>query len=198
MKCAVHPEVDATGFCRNCGKALCATCTREVKGALYCEDCLAAALAGSAAGQVAQPSVSPATAAALGLVPGLGAVYNGEYTKAVIQLAIWGGLFAAGMSNIGDVTVLAWIAFGLFPVYLSVEAYRVALARRRGTYDKVVADAEKDSTRKPIGALILISLGLIALLGNFGMIRGDLIDKGWPLILIVIGAWLLSRRARVV
>jgi len=197
MKCAVHPEVDATGFCRNCGKALCASCTRDVKGALYCEDCLAAALAGNAAAQVPQPGVSPVTAAILGIVPGLGAVYNGEYTKAVIQLAIWGGLFAAGMSNIGDLTALAWIAFGLFPVYLAVEAYRVALARRRGTYEKVVAEADKDRARKPIGAMILIGLGAIALLGNFGLIRGDFIDKAWPVVLIVIGAWLLSRRARV-
>ena len=42
MKCAVHSEVDATGYCRNCGKALCAECERNVRGALYCEDCLAA------------------------------------------------------------------------------------------------------------------------------------------------------------
>ena len=41
MKCAVHTEVDATGYCRNCGKALCPACTREVSGMLYCEACLA-------------------------------------------------------------------------------------------------------------------------------------------------------------
>ena len=31
MKCAVHPEVDATGFCRNCGKAMCPACVRPVR-----------------------------------------------------------------------------------------------------------------------------------------------------------------------
>ena len=41
MKCAVHPEVDATGYCRNCGKALCTGCSREVRGMIYCESCLA-------------------------------------------------------------------------------------------------------------------------------------------------------------
>ena len=45
MKCAVHAEVEATGYCRNCGKALCPACTREVKGALYCEECLAGLVA---------------------------------------------------------------------------------------------------------------------------------------------------------
>ena len=41
MKCAVHGEVDATGFCRNCGKAMCAACVRPVRDVYYCEDCLA-------------------------------------------------------------------------------------------------------------------------------------------------------------
>ena len=41
MKCAVHPEADATGFCRNCGKAMCSVCARPVREVLYCENCLA-------------------------------------------------------------------------------------------------------------------------------------------------------------
>ena len=41
MKCAVHPDVDAVGYCRNCGKAMCSTCVRPVRDVLYCEDCLA-------------------------------------------------------------------------------------------------------------------------------------------------------------
>ena len=41
MKCAVHTEVDATGYCRNCGKPMCAVCVRPVRDVLYCEDCLA-------------------------------------------------------------------------------------------------------------------------------------------------------------
>jgi len=41
MNCAVHPESEATGFCRNCGKAMCAVCVRPVRDVLYCEDCLA-------------------------------------------------------------------------------------------------------------------------------------------------------------
>ena len=48
MKCATHVDVDASGFCRNCGKPLCHECARDVRGALYCEDCLAGALSGTA------------------------------------------------------------------------------------------------------------------------------------------------------
>ncbi len=67
MKCAVHPDADATGYCRNCGKALCPVCTRNVQGMVYCEACLGA--------MISQPPVSvpggrPALAAMLGVVPG--------------------------------------------------------------------------------------------------------------------------------
>ena len=37
MNCAIHNETPATAFCRTCGKAMCAQCTREVKGVIYCE-----------------------------------------------------------------------------------------------------------------------------------------------------------------
>jgi len=193
MKCAVHTEVDATGFCRNCGKPLCAQCSREVKGALYCEDCIVAALSGSPAGSApAKPDVNPASAAVLGLIPGLGAVYNGEYTKAIIYVAIWAGLFAIGATDaLGSLAALGWIAFGLFPIYMSVDAYRVAKARYAGqTPPAFTAGA------LPIGAVVLIGLGAIALLGNFGMIRGEWIERAWPLILIAIGVWIIAKRGQ--
>ena len=191
MKCAVHTEVDATGFCRDCGKPLCAQCQREVRGALYCEDCVAASLAGNrAAPSEAKNDVNPGAAAALGLIPGLGAVYNGEYTKAIIHVAIWAGLFSIGATNsLGDLSALVWIAFALFPVYMSVDAYRVAKARYSGeSIPKLAAGAI------PIGAVVLIGLGAVALLGNFGLIRSDWIERGWPLILVAIGVWMIVKR----
>jgi len=59
MNCAVHTDVPATGFCRNCGKALCPQCTREVRGALYCEDCLAGLLGAPPAKGLAQIKTWP-------------------------------------------------------------------------------------------------------------------------------------------
>ena len=41
MKCAVHPDEEASGFCRNCGKAMCPACVRPVRDVFYCEECLA-------------------------------------------------------------------------------------------------------------------------------------------------------------
>src|SRR5438270_13513083 len=95
MKCAVHSDVDAVGYCRNCGKPMCSTCVRPVRDVLYCEDCLASimgipgAVPAAAAGAVPPagalplpPTPSPGRpgfAFVLGLFPALAAVYIGEY-----------------------------------------------------------------------------------------------------------------------
>jgi hypothetical protein len=47
MNCATHPDTAAVAFCRTCGKPLCPNCTRDVRGVVYCEPCLAARLEGT-------------------------------------------------------------------------------------------------------------------------------------------------------
>jgi Domain of unknown function (DUF5668) len=47
MNCAYHPDQAAVAYCRTCGKALCANCTRPVRGIIYCEDCLGARMEGA-------------------------------------------------------------------------------------------------------------------------------------------------------
>ena len=54
MNCANHTDVSAVAYCRTCGKPLCAQCTREVRGVIYCENCLAARM------ENVQPPAMPA------------------------------------------------------------------------------------------------------------------------------------------
>src|SRR5215471_7947636 len=49
MNCANHSDQAAVAFCRTCGKPLCSQCTRDVRGVIYCESCLAARLEGAPA-----------------------------------------------------------------------------------------------------------------------------------------------------
>ena len=107
MNCANHSDIAAVAFCRTCGKPLCQTCTRDVRGVIYCESCLAARLDGTApaAGfvppaQTVYPPGGPAyvqpgaassgpnpTVAGIlaGFFPiGVGAVYAGQYAKGLI------------------------------------------------------------------------------------------------------------------
>jgi len=51
-------------------------------------------------------------------------------------------------------------------------------------------------SKSKIGALVLIVLGVLFLLSNLGWIPrvGPLFAQWWPLILVIVGAYLLVRR----
>ncbi|HLW83045.1 MAG TPA: B-box zinc finger protein [Candidatus Acidoferrales bacterium] len=234
MKCAVHPEVDAVGFCRNCGKALCSQCAREVRGALYCETCLAAMMApqgpaaqfaptapapGYAYAAVEPQGPNPATAAVLGFVPGLGAVYNGEYVKGLIHVLIFGGVIAIlnSDSTPSGMQALLGVFLAVFICYMPIEAYRVAKAKRYGLpytgFFGETATAPAGVGASPpgvapapggeyvaephrpnlTGAIVLIVLGVIFLFGTMGVVW---VWNLWPLALVAIGVALILRRTR--
>src|SRR5208337_3717481 len=97
MNCANHVESPAVAYCRTCGKPMCSNCMRDVRGVLYCEECLASQVSGTmppppgpgAPLPGAVPPVtegSPGLAAILGFIPGVGAFYNGEYAKGFIHV----------------------------------------------------------------------------------------------------------------
>ena len=103
MNCANHVDVPATAYCRTCGKPVCSLCARDVRGVIYCEDCLASQVSGTmppqpplgtAAPEATAMGGSPGVAAVLGLIPGVGAIYNGEYAKAFVHVGIFAALIA--------------------------------------------------------------------------------------------------------
>ena len=216
MKCAVHPEVDAAGYCRNCGKPMCPACVRPVRDVLYCEECLAQVMgipapqaAGSSApggtadasGAPAQGSVagksgsaSPALAFILGFIPGLGAVYNGEYNKAIIHIVIFAGLIMGITGAFGEGLEGFWIT-GLvaFIFYMPIDALRTAKSRQTG--EPLKDPIEMWSARQPLGPIILIGVGVLILLHNFGFFERFRIGQFfWPGVLIGIGFVLLRKR----
>lgn len=195
MKCAVHAEADATGFCRNCGKPLCPQCTHEVRGALYCEQCLAGIVAPQPATVPPPTDSRPAIAAALGIIPGLGAVYNGQYVKALIHVVVFASLIAAMAADIpSSFMAFVVVSFVAFCCYMPVDAYRVAKAQSAG--EAAPADLLQGAGRKPIGAIVLIGLGVLILLANFGLLEREWFAKSWPVGLVVIGVWLLFDRLK--
>lgn len=194
MKCALHSEVDASGYCRNCGKALCHECTRDVRGVLYCEPCLAAMLTQpvvAAAPTTGGPN--PGVAAIVGVVPTLGAIYNGEYLKAFIHFAIFAGLIAILDSGAGGWEPLFGIALAAFIIYMPIEAYRTAKAKmlgmpRTGPLDNL-------GTSQPVGAYILIGIGALLLLHQFDLVRiGQIVRYAVPLALIAVGVFMMRKR----
>ena len=196
MNCAVHMEAEAAGYCRNCGKALCTQCTREIRGAMYCEPCLSSMVAQPAA-QVAPLGPNPWLAFVLGWVPGLGAVCNGEYIKALVHVAIFSGLVT--MNAHGADQPLWGLILAAFICYMPIEAFIVARDRTRNQRpsETPIHSEEHRSTHAPVGPIVLIGLGVLFLLDNFHVLPFDWIfGNGWPALLIGIGAWMLWKRTR--
>ncbi len=221
MKCAVHPDVDATGYCRNCGKPMCPACIRPVRDVLYCEDCLATILGHPAAAPAAQPaphadyyapaSVPPVASAIppavpsgvgpnpvlaffLGFLPGLGAFYNEQYGKGMVHLAIFLVLFIAGVNGAmsGGAEAALWICIGILYVYMPIDALRTAQAKRAG---QTLSDPLDNFTKnRPIGPILLIGAGLLLLLNNFDWFPWYRISQFWPLILIAVGILMFRNR----
>ncbi|MBZ5490477.1 MAG: DUF5668 domain-containing protein [Acidobacteriia bacterium] len=244
MNCAVHNQTQAVAYCRTCGKALCEECKRDVMGAIYCEPCIAARLQGANAttvpGAVPPPAPvgvpgapNPMIAGFLGLIPGVGAMYNGQFVKAFAHVVIFVMLIIAA-NNIH--WAFGWmIAFFIF--YMAFEAYKTAEAKRHGLpapdplgLDKMfgIQESQIHSTgvpaivntsaayppvplqspqvapplqveppppppqdKAPIGAIVLIGLGVLFLLQNLGILR---LHHLWPLFLIGVGLWLAYKR----
>jgi len=57
-------------------------------------------------------------------------------------------------------------------------------------------DVECAGPRVPVGAIILIGLGVLFLLDEIGMMHFDWIWRFWPIILIAIGVRVLMKRQR--
>ena len=48
--------------------------------------------------------------------------------------------------------------------------------------------------KEPIGAIVLIALGLLFLLGHFNWFSGRMFEFSWPVLLIGLGVWLIVKR----
>jgi len=220
MNCATHSDIAAVAFCRTCGKPLCGTCTRDVRGVVYCEPCLAARLEGTApaaafvppaqtvyppVGAPARPLPSsgpnPAVAGILaGFFPfGVGAVYCSQYAKGLAHLLIF-ALLIFGSDHAGSWDWVFGIGIAFFYVYQIIDAVRTARALQEGQpapdplgLGQTFSMGEKfDSGRVPVGAVVLIGLGVLFLLHTMGIMEYGF-ERFWPLILIFLGGWMFYR-----
>jgi len=248
MDCVNHSGTNATAYCQSCGKALCANCVRTAAGGqLLCEPCW------TGWQSYQQPFVpppasgpNPTAAAWLGLIPGVGAMYNSQFFKGFIHVIIFAVLISvADHYDIFGLFVAAWI------IYQSFEAYHTAKALRDGqpvpdpfglnevgnwlnlgtrmppqgqpgagqpsagqdqagqpqppyqaSYTPPVSGVDPGTwprpiccgRREPIGAIVLIALGLMFLLGQLDLFHGRFFEFAWPLLLIALGVWLIVRR----
>ncbi|HEY0760666.1 MAG TPA: B-box zinc finger protein [Acidisarcina sp.] len=300
MNCVNHPETPVASYCQNCGKPLCSACVRQVGSITYCEPCLAAKLgvppAGTSAGSsyvnvggpggfqysaagplppgMLETGPNPALATLLGFIPGVGAMYNGQFIKALVHVLVFVILIlmTANENGIFGVFIAAWVFYQVFDAHHTAQARRDGLPlpdpfglnelgvrlgiqspRQAQAYSGTVypppppggpfppgvppnpASASGAATGapgdpayftvppvpgaatytpegypvhdpaaplppvgrpEPVGAIILIALGIMFLLGTMGWFQFNWIGHGWPLILIAVGVWIFFKRSR--
>lgn len=278
MDCVNHTGVTATSFCQSCGRALCADCVRKAAGGqVFCEPCWTAWQSYQQPFAAPPPGApSPSVAGVLGLIPGVGAMYNGQFIKGLAHVMIFAVLVTMTSALHGGLEVFFGLCIPAWIVYQAFEAYHTALARRdgqplpdplglnelgnwmgaggRGQYPgqpgagaggyqnpyqqgpyQAPGQAPYQGTpyqqgpyqtpnqgpytppppgaanagvpppvppvgsscwgrKEPIGAIVLIGLGVLFLLGQLDIFSGRLIQYTWPLLLIGLGVWLVVRR----
>ena len=142
--------------------------------------------------------VSPGLALFLGMIPGVGAIYNGQYAKGMVHAIVWGVLMsiadsraAHGMEPVFVMSVVAWMA------YMAFEAYHTARKRRMGEQVDELSSLVNLSGRSeqiPVAAVALIVLGILLLLHTLDLLDFERVARFWPVLLIAAGVYLLYGR----
>jgi Domain of unknown function (DUF5668)/B-box zinc finger len=226
MNCANHPEAPAVAYCRECGKPLCETCRRPADGTVYCEEHAhgpawaapppplftapepppyqAPEATPYTTAQAPRPAItdtgaSPGLAFLLGFIPGVGAIYNGQYVKGLIHVVVFGLLISiVGNDEMGEnLQPLFGMMIAVWIFYMAFEAYHTAKRRQLGQpvdeFSSIVPRAGHP-TRFPLAPTVLIAVGILFLLHNLNILRLGELLRYWPVALICLGAYMLYER----
>ncbi|HVF56501.1 MAG TPA: hypothetical protein VM934_10145 [Pyrinomonadaceae bacterium] len=208
MNCAYHMTNRAVVQCSRCARPLCPACDHRIRGFPYCQDCIVAGVevlqhqgARTSTPPAVRRNTSPFVALLLSfIVPGLGAAYNGQTSKALVHFTIFASFFQ--MATVTDGT--AFFILGVIGTWLfaAVDAARTAQLIRAG----LAPDAESDAIARrlygnPLAwAVTMITLGVIFLLHTIFGVRLP-VREFLPVVLLLLGAYMLfdyvrSRRGR--
>ena len=146
----------------------------------------------------ADQSVSPPLAFVLGFIPGVGAVYNGQYAKGLLHVVIFGSIISILSSGAAQgFEPLFGLMIPTFIFYMAFEAYHTAKKRRDGEMvDEFsgLVRAHGPRSRFPVAPILLIGFGLLFLLDNLDLLKIGRLLRYWPALLIVLGLYLLVER----
>ena len=198
MNCAFHIKNPAVVQCSQCGRPLCPACDHRIRGFPFCQDCIIAGvellrhqqnqLSGA---QVVRRKTSPFVATFLSFfVPGLGAAYNGQTSKAIVHFAIFASFFQMAVVTDG----VSFFVLGVIGTWLfaAVDACRTAQLMRAG----LAPDAEEDAiTRQLYGnplawGITLVVLGTMFLSHTLLGVQFPM-RRALPVALVVLGSYIL-------
>ncbi len=218
MSSDAQPDVKIIGYCRSCGRALEEASVRHAQGTIFCEEHVPqetsyqappphagapyaspadSPYSGPVPPPMPQQDVSPGLAAVLGMIPGVGAIYNGQYAKGFVHLFILGMLITIANSGVGLGPLIGFMIMG-FWFYMAFEAYHTARRRRMGLPVDEFSSIfpSRGSSQFPLIPVLLIVFGAIILLDNLDLLDMRRILRYWPAAMIALGVYLLVARQR--
>jgi Domain of unknown function (DUF5668) len=133
---------------------------------------------------------SPGTAFGLGMIPGVGALCNGEYLRAFVHVMIFGLLISiANNPGLGSLEPMLTLLTVAFYFYMPIEAFHTAKRRQLVSQGLLEATSAADPHRESLWTgLVLTSMGALLFLDN--LVHGFMEQafRFWPLALIGFGA----------
>jgi hypothetical protein len=217
ITCANHPDLPVASFCRTCGKPLCATCRRPVGGTVFCAEHAPVMSSSTPPPRYSSPfndspytspppgtppatvhGATPALAFILGFIPGVGAIYKGQYAYGLVHAVVFGLLITAISSrSLRGFEPLLGILIAVFIFYMAIEAMHTARKRASGEpieeFSSLILSGDNGF---PTGAVVLIGLGFLLLLNTLDLISIEAVLRFWPAGLIAIGAYMLYSRLK--
>lgn len=207
---SLDPQTPETGmpivaYCRACGKGLTQEQVMNHQGTVYCAEHVPPPASPSSNPYTSptppsMANVSPGLAFVLGLIPGVGAIYNGQYAKGFVHVLITGVVFSimdhgGGLDAFGPVLGPAWF------FYMAFEAYHTARKRLLGEpvdeFSSIFPRGELNRGGPPVGPILLIGLGVLLLLHQLDLVDLYRIRRFVaPVVLIASGLFLLQGRLR--
>ncbi len=207
------PEVEAApavGYCRVCGKGLAEAEVRRADGVIYCAE-HAPVMPPPPSDMPPPPpadsdwvrgttdstsSVSPGLAFVLGLIPGVGAIYNAQYAKGLVHVVVFGLIISIIESGASGMTTLFALLLAAWVIYMPFEAFHTAKRRQSGEpvdeFSSLIP--LKGQAGSKVGPIVLIGGGLFFLMINLDVIELYQVVRFWPVLLIALGGWLLYSR----
>jgi hypothetical protein len=189
MNCTTHPEMIAVTNCEACQKPFCQPCLVKMGDRTYCHSCSRQkADARSLTGAEGNPS--PSAAFWLGLIPGVGAIYNGEYFKAFVNVMIFGFLISLGNNaGIEGFDTLFHLMTAAFFFYMPLEAYHTAKRRVLEARGIPVEPVRSEASQGLWAGIALTVMGLLLFVDRLhpGFLGAAL--RFWPLGLVGFGSY---------
>ncbi|HVS20918.1 MAG TPA: hypothetical protein VHD88_03675 [Pyrinomonadaceae bacterium] len=177
---------------------MCQACDHRIRGFPFCQDCILAGVemlryqqSRPTSASVIRRKTSPFVATLLSFfVPGLGAAYNGQTSKAIVHFAIFASFFQMAVVTDGVTFFVLGVA-GTW-LFAAVDACRTAQLMRAG----LAPDAEEDAITRQLYGNPLAWGATLVVLGSMFLAHTLLgvqfpMRRALPVALVILGAYIL-------